>query len=345
MKSVGNHNLTRLLASVCSGFTALLVLFAPLTINAGSNDSEVDLEDIYTIELVVFANQSSLNAQLSASESSDYSNVERWDNNYELSYPEHLVFLKTAVEIEALEQAALLAADIEEADTLDALLMETQLLENQLSENQQAESDASGDNDTAQLLVPPLLMKLDTSQYETHGIAQPIDRRSAHRVLFHQVWHQNLQARDNAPALVVNGGKRFDDHYELEGSVTLSKGRFLHINTDLWLSQYIDRNSWQAANSIPAAIPLQPIDLELVVEPVVAAAEDDVLNTTIAFERDKTAFINHNREALESYQPLHTYVLREYRKVRRDEVHCLDHPMFGVIVKISKDQIAETGRK
>ena len=127
MKSVGNHNLTRLLASVRSGFTALLVLFAPLTINAGSNDSEVDLEDIYTIELVVFANRSSLNAQLSASESSGYSNVERWENNYELSYPEHLVFLKTAAEIEALEQAALLAADIEEADTLDALLMETQL--------------------------------------------------------------------------------------------------------------------------------------------------------------------------------------------------------------------------
>src|SRR5690606_28060857 len=67
---------------------------------------------------------------------------------------------------------------------------------------------------------------------------------------------QPMSSPDKAPALILHGGKRYGDHYELQGYITLSVSRFLHIQTDLWLSGF-SVNHGQDIGHWPQ-LPLEP---------------------------------------------------------------------------------------
>ncbi|WP_160153792.1 CsiV family protein [Microbulbifer sp. ALW1] len=70
-----------------------------------------------------------------------------------------------------------------------------------------------------------------------------LKRSAGYRVLFHKTWRQVLQQERNAPAVLISGGAPSDNHHELEGSVTLSVSRYLHLSTDLWLSEWLPQSA------------------------------------------------------------------------------------------------------
>lgn len=61
----------------------------------------------------------------------------------------------------------------------------------------------------------------------------------SYQVLFHKTWRQVLQEQRDAPAVLINGGALDGAHHQLEGSVTMSVSRYLHLSTDLWLSEWL----------------------------------------------------------------------------------------------------------
>lgn len=58
------------------------------------------------------------------------------------------------------------------------------------------------------------------------------------QILFHKAWRQVLQLRRNSPAILISGGERVGDISRLGGTVTLSVARYLHLSTNLWLSNF-----------------------------------------------------------------------------------------------------------
>ncbi|MBN8431751.1 hypothetical protein JF535_12905 [Microbulbifer salipaludis] len=99
----------------------------------------------------------------------------------------------------------------------------------------------------------PMIPALQPAPNQLDNKVAALARSAGYEVLFHKTWRQVLQTERNAPAILINGGPVDGNHHQLEGSVTLSVSRYLHLSTDLWLSEWlpnqIDMSSYGAVNS------------------------------------------------------------------------------------------------
>jgi len=276
---------------------------------------ETNLEDIYRIELLVFTNNSS------------YSD-EQWPARPALDYPNKLLFLKQPLPAEP----QLTNQDKTESQAPSMTAESTMLIE----------PESNVENHLA--LLPPLLEKLPVAQRTLNQSAAAINRRNAYSVLFHEAWIQQLESPESAGALVITGGESFGNHNVLEGSVTFSKKRFLHINTNLWLNEFdaaarhVAKDEWQhyygdsiILPDIPKAPPIIDIDS------LNNTSTDHAKGIDRNYDETNAGFSSFEEQPEKAgFIVNRVYTLKEYRRIKRDEQHYLDHPKFGLIVTISK---------
>lgn len=108
--------------------------------------------------------------------------------------------------------------------------------------------------------------------------ARRLGARGAFRVLLHGAFVQAAPPRESPIPLLIQTGDRFGDRWSVEGTVSVTLARFLHVHAQLWRAPF-------------------------------AGAPD-------------------------------VQVLDEHRRMRSGELHYLDHPTFGMLVRI--DPIAPT---
>ncbi|MGL6162060.1 CsiV family protein, partial [Microbulbifer sp.] len=160
-----------------------------------------------------------------------------------------------------------------------------------------------GDGDGATVLFPAAT-RLDNK-------VAALNRGGSYRVLFHKAWRQVLQQKHKAPAILIDGGDSSGDHRQLEGSVTLSVSRYLHLSTNLWFSDFADGEMTSDGIPLPS-------------RPTLTSEEPLDLMT------DSTA-------PLIGAQPLYAQrvaVLQEERRLRSGELHYIDHPQLGVLIEV-----------
>ena len=168
-------------------------------------------------------------------------------------------------------------------------------------------------------------LQLDPSLHNLNADARALDRRGNYRVLYHQAWRQPDIGRKQAPWILVRGGERYGEHFELEGSVRLLKSRFLHFETNLWLTRFAsdagqapdvgeqDKQPQEAWPPLPA-YPVLPV-FEPVEENMEITPPADYLVTKI-------------------------YSVNTSRLVRKtNQLHYLDHPTLGVLVQVTKYEL------
>ncbi|WP_372777617.1 CsiV family protein [Litorivivens sp.] len=178
--------------------------------------------------------------------------------------------------------------------------------------------------------------------------------RGAHRyrLLFSGSWPQKLNPRASATPILIQGGDPVGQHYELEGYIKVALERYLHIDTDLWLSDFghgaailqeaegfaPSEEELQAARrsefpALPTPFPVNDPNFRPHQEEQ-QQNQDDVLSDGVTESRPAS-----NLDLLaandSSYYVERTVVMRQNRRMRSGEVHYLDHPMFGVLVKIT----------
>ena len=127
--------------------------------------------------------------------------------------------------------------------------------------------------------------------------ASRMRRSSDYEILHHGKWLQAVPPRDSAaPLLIQLGAPMRDGAFELEGSVSVTLGRFLHFATEVWL--------WNAPPDRQAAVALGGV----------ADAAGDA----------RGSIVDDARHML----------LSESRRMRPRELHYLDHPWLGILVRI-----------
>ena len=380
-------------ATFCTIALMSMVATSTLAEETHSVAPPINIDDVYRIELIVFADAYA--ATRNSSLAAESQPAEQWQYHGSLSYPENLVFLRDVVvpPIADALNTDLLDAELNNVDLINADGFNTTMLQdpqplpinvsgiksearietidstgdstsdgtskNVAAESSDLKADLAQDPLEARPAIPPLLLKLEASESGLAQIAKTLQRRSQYRVLFYEAWNQALTDRQQAPAIPLNGGRPYDDFYELSGTVTLSKERFLHITTDLWLSEFEYQKSiaesepWYAAENQEQQFPTPPTppkppplsnnsaDLPeealLLTQAVPALLGDSPANETpepaVGFSDESTINAGPQRP---DYVVKRTALLQEYRRLRRDEVHYLDHPLFGAIVMISK---------
>ena len=366
---------------ICS----LSIFYVGSALSESKTERLPEFEDVYRIELIIFTNRNNLDA-FNDNDDNNTEVPEDWSAKLDLSYPDNLVFLHP----KPLESSILEIND----DALNIIPPQREELAGTISESEL--SSIKEDKRTARekaLATLPLLEHLDSETHLLKDMAKSIGRRSNHKILFHQAWHQELGAANTAPSIPISGGETFDNHRELEGSIKLNKDRYLHITSDLWLTQYVLRNvaQWEkftadpTENSLLTAkiidvnhVPDFPLDLVRIAEDtaireaaLAKLIEDEALYEftleqdnesastvrtpsevygdltsssividAVASETDIELLVNDATElSFDLFEASKTYVLKEHRKMKRAEVHFLDHPMMGLIIQITKYEV------
>jgi len=103
---------------------------------------------------------------------------------------------------------------------------------------------------------------LDSDGYHLGTFRTRLMRSRNYRVLYHRAWQQPIPSSEIARPLLIQGGDRFDDRYELDGTITISRARFLHLDTRLWYTTFDRVSAGPGAQAIDLR-QLRTSDLDL----------------------------------------------------------------------------------
>jgi hypothetical protein len=137
------------------------------------------------------------------------------------------------------------------------------------------------------------------------------DRR--YQVLWHGGWLQPIPARKAPAPMLLQTGHRSGERYQLEGFIDVTLGRYLHFHTRLFYSEPL-------LGAVPVQNPLTP---------AAAVSADTVDPADPYVQSDQAELASSLNPARPPYM-----VMEESRRVRSGELHYLDHPKLGVLVRI-----------
>ena len=173
-----------------------------------------------------------------------------------------------------------------------------------------------------------------------------IDAERDMRVLLHKVWRQPLVDRDHAPATLMFGGARYDQRYELQGTVTLSVSRYLHIETNLWFTRFEvnlgqDDSYWPKLPDLPEKFPTRDGSDLLSNQPNMEAGDISEpwrqnyhFNLQTPTSDNKLNFGQSPEEPQNQYAVVKIVKFEQSRRMRSGELHYLDHPRLGLLVRV-----------
>ena len=200
------------------------------------------------------------------------------------------------------------------------------------------------ETDTGAELAFVLLPESERTLNEsTGGIARARDMR----VLFHEAWRQPILPTDEGPSIIIQGGDNYGEHTELEGSIHLSVSRYLHIYTNLWLTQFVpnygqESEHWPALPPVPERRPPpEPIQ-----EPEQETLPLGFSQPKSAWDIEPTPMDDYTNLINQPYLTKEIVTLHQTRRMRSGELHYIDHPRMGLLIKIdayepNKDQEKE----
>lgn len=153
---------------------------------------------------------------------------------------------------------------------------------------------------------------LAPATWQLRSQAAALERRGNMRILFHGTWQQPVPERSAPSPILFQEGPIVGKHQQLEGSLGVTVGRYLHFHAQLWLHS--------ASQQAPTIGPVMGLD------------------TASGANRAPPAF-----KADYGTGDGHTYVqLNESRRMRSGELNYLDHPNFGILVKIEPLDVGES---
>lgn len=279
-------------------------------------------EGWYEIEVIIFARP--------------LSSDEHWPEDISLDYPHNWEVLKDpeADYQQRLEQAQLQAG------------------------TPQPQASDTGGTDSAQALIGAVepvdldrseRFRLPEKMCKLNALERRIDAQAGYRVLFHEAWRQYVTGEDQAPWILIEGGESYGEHRELEGSININVARYLHILTDLWFTEF-QINTGQSHRQWPS-LPESPLKR---IERISAQDNTPLAGVEIAPDFTRSNLLNDSPGAVSDgldtllsdfleapYMPRRIYTLQQRRRMRSAELHYLDHPRLGLLIKILPYEVPE----
>ncbi len=134
---------------------------------------------------------------------------------------------------------------------------------------------------------------------DTHVLdreANIVQNRGIGRILHHGRWLQAVPSREAPQPILIQGGERLANSWEIEGTVATTLGRYLHFQATLFYHA--------------PGLGLEPIEFILRADGSIASPPTRQLD------------------------PFGYMLLDESRRMRSEEIHYLDHPKLGIVVRI-----------
>ena len=194
----------------------------------------------------------------------------------------------------------------------------------------------AGDLPTPFVILPP-------QQLELGGKAAYMNRTGKYQILFHKAWAQPVVGKGEALSLILDRSGDGRAWPRLQGSIKLYLSRYLHLETDFWLNtdgEYLE-GTWR----MPAPpLAFAAVNTDQPALPSGAAADADPAMTdfqqpTAELKEPMSAETRSTPDSLYPFR--HAVAFQQNRRMRSKEVHYIDHPMLGVVVKLTPLDIEE----
>ncbi len=166
---------------------------------------------------------------------------------------------------------------------------------------------------------PTPFVTLPASQREFGSKADTMQRSGRYRILFHEAWLQPMTSQSGTLPIVLDHSGDGGQWPALQGTITLYLSGDVNLETNLWLNtqgEYLN-SSWR--------MPPPPLG------PVSSSARGAPL-PSISGSRGTAATPESSGSA---YPFRHAVLLQQVRRMRSGEVAYIDHPMLGVVAKIT----------
>ncbi|MEC9409203.1 MAG: CsiV family protein [Pseudomonadota bacterium] len=223
------------------------------------------------------------------------------------------------------------------------------ILQVSVDESSELNSDASDEMNSAEEdtdSTPPVTL-LDDLEF-----ANAVNRfgyRSDMKVVWHQAWIEELQDSANAYDHEVTASYEEENfRIDISGSFNLYRSRYIHIRPDLEVDQLIF--------TIPADAPLSGETTENTEEGAMTmAVTSDTISDNIGnsdalpgvegqmtiLPPDQGITNEPVAEPEPEWIPLRAAKIERSRRMRSGEVHYLDHPLLGMVVKVTPYEVPE----
>jgi len=247
----------------------------------------------FQIELSIFSN-----------ENIEDRNAESWlPSDYELNYPENMRKLSLLTDLflsdHNLDDRSSVTGSASQEE-IDAMIRNEQL------KNIRPRIKSTDSNFKLFDFSRDDFTQLSPSDSDFQQTNRTLERSSDHRLLYHGLWRQAVRQSSNAVPIYIEGGLRYGDNHELQGSVTIrfneNEDRVV-VDTHIWLIEYSivkDSSSEWELPQIPESIRIES---------------------------------RENSSSL-TYFPNNVYVMEQSREMRSNEFHYLDHPALGFVISV-----------
>ncbi|MEJ2531531.1 MAG: CsiV family protein [Halioglobus sp.] len=312
-----------------SRFTAAFASLLALFVVAPSRSEEPRW---FKVELMVFSQETQARYR-----------EEQWAPFPELAYPEQGRFLVEPVRVEANLGEYDGFSEIDELGRQIIYLEEPPRESEDIPYSNGSSPGAAGAGLTDEGLAsgaetgedgesaaPQPFVVLPASELEFAAKTAYMRRHGPYRILFHQAWLQPFREGQDGPSIILDRSGDEEQWPRLQGSIRLSLSRYLHLETNLWLNttgEYLP-GQWR----MPAP-PLAPPSL--IVEGLVPEAETAEEPYFVTPEDEAVIAGDSLQEPEDAYPFRHAVLLKQKRRMRSEEVHYLDHPLLGVVVKMT----------
>ena len=154
---------------------------------------------------------------------------------------------------------------------------------------------------------------------EFNSFESKLVRRNKSRILFKRTWQQRIYNDQMTTPWYIKGGKQNEGIDEFEGYLKISVRRYLHVDLDLRLHRI--------------GVPVKPASLpeELQFLQTQSSLETSPLSVNLQMGNASTDAETSSSKV----QILDTVQLKQRRRMRSKEIHYIDHPLMGVLVRIS----------
>ena len=261
---------------------------------------------------------------------------------------EHWPLLEERAAQQALEEEAAIAAALLAAENEEDALAETGLNSDSTivvdalsATDSQSEQDFEPGQEQGQdqeiieeETASSQIMVLDTLEF-----ANTVERfayRSDIEVIWHQAWVEALDTAETAyPHEITGQIEKENFRIDLSGTISLYRSRFIHIQPDLEVNQEI----FTIPDDAPVADDITETPEETTPESAVQMGQmnsqpemtSPVMTESLTQESTPSPAMKVEPEWI----PLRAAKIERSRRMRSDEVHYLDHPLLGIVVKVS----------
>ena len=279
--------------------TLSLIFFASFYSNAKNNN------EAYSVEIVVFEQLEVIgNEQLE----SQKLNIEGINT----------ITLQDKLEISLNEKSIINSFDFEENEfSVDIMTINE-------SNTNNKESSTLTNIKTNSLIDESKWFEKKSKLDQLNNIYRRLDRRKEYKILHKESWIQPALSKENAPYI----HEIFDNNGLL---IKLYKSRYLHLDVIAYLEGNLSTNTDKKI--------INKIKLDALKDSIPDEIKDyDIKINTKIFKKDEIVKPKINTEEAVTEPLIRSdevkYLLKEERRIFKNEVHYFDHPKIGIIISV-----------